>query len=171
MAVDLRSLISSIPGWQQKTASQVYEDLNAPHVHVVDSRMWTWSGIAEVLGDASTEALRNALENGGSKWAVYALTGTGLPLARQDIQEKLYALHAYGIVPNADKLALEVNRMESVLQNHKITASLEDVDAALESLKLELLRQAKDDEWQDRLQAARERLVLWDGDPAKEPKL
>lgn len=169
--MEISDLIKQIEGWQSKTIQEVWFDLNAPNVHFIDSSLWTWSGIADILGNASTDALRHALENFGSKWALYALGGTGLPLARQDIQEKLYSLHESGVVPGADKLALEVNRMESVLQNHKITATLEDVDAALQSLKLELLRQAKDDSWQDRLQAAREKLTVWNGDPATEPKL
>jgi hypothetical protein len=61
--------------------------------------------------------------------------------------------------------------MISPLELHGIQATLEEVQGALQEMKLVAIKQAKEDQWQDRLQAAREKLASWNGDPATEPKL
>lgn len=168
----LRKAIETVPNWQSLTAAELFSALTAPSVEYVDPRNYTWGGIADVLGNDTTELLNKALDEQGSSWAARALSGTpGLQLCRPEIQEKLYALDHYGIVPGAAKLAQHVCRNISILESLAIAPSLADVTQQLADMKLEAIKQKIEDGWQDRLQAAREQLALWDGDLATEPKL
>ena len=169
--MNLQDVIASIDGWEVASASELLSVLSTPSIQYVDAQNYTWSGIADVLGNDATERLRLALEQ-GSTWAIYALSGNpGLQLSRPDIQEKLYLLESSGAVPGAEILAKHVRRMISPLELHGIQATLEEVQVALQEMKLVAIKQAKEDQWQDRLQAAREKLASWNGDPATEPKL
>lgn len=168
----LRKAIETVPDWQSLTAAELFSALTDPSVEYVDLHNYTWGGIADVLGNDTTELLNKALDEQGSSWAARALSGTpGLQLSRPEIQEKLYALDQYGIVPGAAKLAEHVRRNISILESLSIEPSFYDVANELAEMQLELVKQEIEDEWQDRLQAARERLTVWDGDPDTEPTL
>lgn len=168
----LRKAIETVPDWQSLTAAELFSALTDPSVEYVDLRNYTWGGIADVLGNDTTELLNKALDKQGSSWAARALSGTpGLQLSRPEIQEKLYALDQYGIVPGAAKLAEHVRRNISILESLSIEPSFYDVANKLAEMQLELVKQEIEDEWQDRLQAARERLTVWDGDPDTRPNL
>ena len=168
----LRKAIETVPNWQSLTAAELFSALTAPSVEYVDLRNYTWGGIADVLGNDTTELLNKALDEQGSSWAARALSGTpGLQLCRAEIQEKLYILDQYGIVPGAAKLAQHVRRNISIFESLAIAPSLAAVTQQLADMQLEAKKQKIEDGWQDRLQAAREQLSLWDGDPETEPKL
>lgn len=169
--MNLHDAIAEITNWEQHSAEQLLAILTSLSIEYVDTRNYTWGGVADVLGNDTTEALRQALEN-GSLWAVFALGGLpGLQLCRPDIQEKLYQLENSGIVPGAAILARHVRRMVSPLEHNKIVAGLAEVEKALSEMLLIAKKQKKEDNWNDRLQLAREKLAVWNGDPGTEPDL
>ena len=169
--MNLYDAILAIENWNQQSANQLHDILTTPSVEYVDLCNYTWGGVADVLGNDTTEALREALDS-GSRWAVFALGGhPGLQLCRDDIQQKLYALENSGLVLGAAKLARHVRRMKTPLECYGIEASLQDIQKALEELKVAATKKNIEDGWNDRLQAARELLTVWSGDPATEPQL
>jgi hypothetical protein len=61
--------------------------------------------------------------------------------------------------------------MQSLLEKNGLEATLEDVQRARDALLLERYKQRNIDEKTDALQAYREAMTLWNGDPETEPKL
>jgi len=171
-----------VDDWQIKSIDEVWAELNELAWQYLDNDNYTWGGVADVLGNESTEALRIALENGGSKWAVYALGGQpGLQLTRDDIQGKLYWLESQGIVPNASKLAKHVKRTASLLELHKLNPPKELVATVLSGMQLGAKKREKkilcSTEYNTDVAARaakynRDIIAIdnWNGDPATEPK-
>jgi hypothetical protein len=161
----------NIDDWQTKTIDEVWAELNAIEHQYLDHDNYTWGGVADVLGNDSTEALRIALENGGSKWAVYALGGQpGLQLTRDDIQGKLYWLESQGIVPNASKLAKHVKRTASLLELHKLNPPKELVATVLSGMQLGVKKRVKKIAKANQYNLDIVAIDNWNGDPATEPK-
>jgi hypothetical protein len=169
--MDLQGVLMQIEDWELLTVAELHAAVSVPSVEYIDEQNYTWGGIADILGNDRTDALREALEF-GSTWAIYALSGVpGLKLSRPDIQEKLYLLESSGLVPGAAILARHVRRMQSLLEKNGLEATLEDVQRARDALLLERYKQRNIDEKTDALQAYREAMTLWNGDPETEPKL
>ena len=153
--MSLQSLIESVPDWQSKTPEQLFASLSDPSVLVEDHDLYTWAGVAEVIGDVGASALCDALIAGGKLWAVHQLGGRGLDLAREDIQQQLYYLDSLG-VPGMETLALHVRRQVSKLQQAGIETTVAEVGLVQRKRILE-------DTAINRLQAYREALSAWDG--------
>ena len=165
-------LIEQIDDWQNRTIDQVWEELNDLAWQYLDNDNYTWGGVADVLGNDSTEALRNALENNGSKWAVYALGGQpGLQLTRPEIQEALYAFEMAGLVPNASKLAKHVKRVVSLLELHKLSPSKDLVATVLSGMQLGAIKREKKVIASSRYNAYCAAMEACDGNPDTEPTL
>jgi len=60
--------------------------------------------------------------------------------------------------------------MISPLEQNNIATTLEDVAKVHFQLILDQYRNSKIDEKQDQLQAYREAMAIWDGNPATEPR-
>lgn len=83
--------------WTNRTAQQIFDELTTKTATVVDSAKYTWSGIADVVGEESTEAIRVALEANGLGWVVPQLGGAGLTLSDARVQAALGALATAGV--------------------------------------------------------------------------
>jgi hypothetical protein len=163
-------LIEQIDDWQTKTIDEVWAELNSPEHQYLDNENYTWGGVADVLGNDSTEALRAALENNGSKWAVYALGGQpGLQLTRPEIQEALYLFEAAGLVPNSSKLAKHVKRVVSLLELHKLNPSKDLVATVLSGMQLGVKQATKKIKKANQYNLDIIAIDNWDGNPATEP--
>jgi hypothetical protein len=163
-------LIEQIDDWQTKTIDEVWAELNAVEHQYLDNDNYTWGGVADVLGNSGTEALRSALENNGSKWAVYALGGQpGLQLTRPEIQEALYLFEAAGLVPDASKLAMHVRRLVSLLELHKLSPSKDLVATVLSGMQLGVKQAAKKIKKANQYNLDIIAIDNWNGDPATEP--
>jgi len=161
--MELYELIASIPDWKTKTASQLVDLLNDSTVVQIDSDLYTWAGVALVVGPQGADLLRLALESNGVTWAVYQLGGTGLQLSHPTTQAMLNQFAASG-VPGAEELALAGIHYVSPAQNAGLSpATLSDVEAAVALLNLQTTKQVIEDDWSNRLQSAREALSSWDG--------
>ena len=168
----LSDLIEQIDDWQTKTIDEVWAELNELAWQYLDNDNYTWGGVADVLGNSGTEALRTALENNGSKWAVYALGGQpGLQLTRPEIQEALYLFEAAGLVPNSSKLAKHVKRVVSLLELHKLSPSKDLVAALLSGMQLGLKKRIKKAAKANQYNLDIVAIDEWDGDPSTEPTL
>jgi hypothetical protein len=163
-------LIEQIDDWQTKSIDEVWAELNAIEHQYLDSDNYTWGGVADVLGNSGTEALRSALENNGSKWAVYALGGQpGLQLTRPEIQEALYLFEAAGLVPNASKLAVHVKRLVSLLELHKLNPSKDLVATVLSGMQLGVKKRIKKAAKANQYNLDIVAIDEWDGSPDTEP--
>jgi hypothetical protein len=165
-------LIEQLDDWQTKTIDEVWTELNELAWQYLDSDNYTWGGVADVLGNDGTEALRAALENNGSKWAVYALGGQpGLQLTRPEIQEALYLFEAAGLVPNASKLAKHVKRVVSLLELHNLAPNKSLVATVLSGMQLGAIKREKKVIASTRYNAYCAAMEAWDGSPDTEPTL
>ena len=168
----ISDLIEQLDDWQVKTIDEVWTELNELAWQYLDSDNYTWGGVADVLGNDGTEALRAALENNGSKWAVYALGGQpGLQLTRPEIQEALYLFEAAGLVPNASKLAKHVKRVVSLLELHRLNPPKDLVATVLIGMQLGAIKREKKVIASSRYNAYCAAMEAWDGDPDTEPTL
>jgi len=160
--MNLAPLIESVPDWQSKTPEQLLASLRDPSVLVEDHELYTWAGVAEIIGDVGASALCDALIAAGKLWAVHQFGGRGLDLANPEIQQQLYYLDSVG-VPGMETLALHVRRQVSKLQQAGIETTVEEVGLVQRKRILE-------DAAINRLQAYREALSGWDGS-GEEPVL
>lgn len=156
-------LIQQIPNWQTRTAEEIVSLLNDPVILVADQSMYTWAGVATIVGPVGAESLRLALDANNMGWVVHQLGGSGIQLSHPDVQMALAGFAAAG-VPGADLLKATGVRHVSEMQR----AGLDPADVA--SVQLAIRKQILEDAATDRLQAFREALSSWDG-VAQEPVL
>ncbi|NBW19788.1 MAG: hypothetical protein EBR82_68625 [Caulobacteraceae bacterium] len=160
--MNLAALVESVPDWQTKTPEQLLASLRDPSVLVEDHDLYTWAGVAAVIGDVGASALCDALIAAGKLWAVHQFGGRGLDLSNPEIQQQLYYLDSVG-VPGMETLALHVRRQVSKLQQAGIETTVAEVGLVQRKRILE-------DAAINRLQAYREALSAWDGS-GEEPVL
>lgn len=136
--MELQKVIASLPGWETKTALQLVGLLNDPTVVQIDNDLYTWAGVALVVGSAGADVLRLALEGNGCTWAVYQLGGKGLQLSHPDTQALLSQFAQAG-VPGANTLALAGIHYESPAQHAGLPpATLRQVEESVALLNLEV---------------------------------
>lgn len=109
--MDLRALIGAIDGWREKSAGELAELLNTPSIEVVDTQLYTWAGIALVIGPQGAEGFRLALEANGMGWVVHQLGGSGLQLSNPLCQQVLLAFAAGGLPGAAELAASGIHRL------------------------------------------------------------
>jgi hypothetical protein len=165
----LKNIIKSLD-YKNKTAENIFNILNDKNIEVTDNDFWTWAGIAELIGNESTEMLRIALTSNGMGWAVHQLGGKGLPLSRMDIQTALYRLNDAGI-PGMEFLAKHTRRIESILEKYKISTTLEEIEEIKKQINIEDLKSIKIDEATDRLNNYIVKISSWNGETETEPEL
>jgi len=86
------------------SASDAYTAITTDNVEVRDDQLYTWAGVALVVGPQNAEALRLALDANGMGWAVHQLGGSGLQLSNELVQTALLAFASSG-VPGCGQLA------------------------------------------------------------------
>jgi len=131
--MSISNLIQSVASWQTKTPEQLLAALSDPSVLVLDSRLYTWAGVAAIAGDAGASALCSKLIEFGKLWAVHQLGGTGLDLSNEEIQQQLYFLDSVG-VPGMIALAQTARKHVSPLEQAGLDATVEQVAEALDDL-------------------------------------
>ena len=162
----IANLIQNVPAWETATAAQIANAINAKTIEVVDQQLYTWAGVALVVGPQGAEAFRLALEGNGMGWVVHQLGGSGIQLSNPLVQQALLGF-VQKEVPGADLLAATGKKLVSMAEQ----AGLQDVSTADVQAGLLVLRKAKlEDIAMDRLHAYREALSAWDGS-GEEPVL
>jgi hypothetical protein len=178
MNEQLRKAIQSIDHWESMSAEQLFAALTTLRHRFEDRSDWTWKGIALVwcpdrnarFGREGCRLLQDVLVASGDQWLVTQL-GAGMPLWDSEVQSILRGLDAAGHVPGAAHVADAVVRNISTLELHGIGSDANEVAAELAAMRLDALKQYKNDQADDRLQIYREKITVWDGNPATEPKL
>ena len=174
---NLPRLIQTITDWQTKSPATLFAELSEATILYEDRRDWTWKGIADVIipetgarfGREGCKKLQDALKAAGEELWVSQISA-GMPLTDPEIQGTLRHLDAVGVIPGAKYVADAVYRLVSILEQNNITTTSEEVGEVQAKLLLELYKTSKIDEKQDRLQAYREAMNVWDGNPATEPE-
>lgn len=88
------------------SAAAAYQALITPSVEVRDDQLYTWAGVAQIVGPEAAEALRLALEANGLGWAVHQLGGSGLQLSNDLVQQALLGFAQAGIPGMAELAAV-----------------------------------------------------------------
>jgi hypothetical protein len=157
--MELANVIAEIPEWENKTAAQLVTLLNSQSVVVIDDELYTWAGVALVIGSSGADALRIALEANGVSWAVYQLGGKGLQLSHPDVQAMLSQFAVAG-VPGAATLSAKV----SPCQHAGLpTATLNDVEAAVAFLRLQVTKEQMRQDGAARYNDYIDAIEEWDG--------
>lgn len=152
-------LIKQVPGWEGLTAQQIADSLNTPSVQRVDSQLYTWAGVALIVGPQGAEALRMALEQNGMGWVVHQLGGSGIQLSNPMVQAALLGFHQAG-VPGCQVLAHQGISMVSSLEYIGLPpATSQSVAEALVTISKESKKQAA----AERYNAYIEAIEAWNG--------
>ena len=163
-------LIKSIDDWQNKTAAEIVNDLNAATIEYVDPQLYTWAGVALIAGPVGTESLRIALEQNGMGWAVHQLGGSGLQLSNDLVQQALLGF-AQANVPGCAELASTGKRLISKATQAGLPPVTEsDVSETLAALQLRADKDALLAAGASRWNAYSDAIEAWDGS-GEEPVL
>ena len=162
---ELKQLIQAIPDWQTLTPVQLHTVLEEKNVQYLDLKMYRLTEIAKFIGGDSMPAFLTLVKQAGYEWMITE-AASGVQLGDPSINTRLRALNH----PVAIALANHTNRMISILEQNNITTTPEEVGEVQAAMLLELYKQTKIDEKQDRLQAYREAMNVWDGNPETEPR-
>jgi hypothetical protein len=169
--VTLESTIRSISNWQIKSPQEILGLLQAETIPFVDPQKWTWGGLAEVFipetgkrfGRDGNKLLQNILLSQGEQWLVSQLS-SGISLIDDEIQATLYLLDSSGLVPGARHIARAVKRNISLLEQNKLSVpSLLEIETALHQMKLADLKELREEQAWDRMQAFKEAWTNYDG--------
>ena len=88
------------------TAQEAFEAITAASEIVTDDQLYTWAGVALLVGPVGAESLRVALEQNGMGWVVHQLGGTGIQLSNKLVQQALMGFTQANL-PGADILAAQ----------------------------------------------------------------
>lgn len=178
----LQNIIRTIPNWQTKTASELRGDLLASVVGN-DSQLYTYAGVIDKLGIETGFAFRATVRSLADisnpaqlpvdafeaiNFAHERFAGGGIDLSRADVQAMLDSFVA--ITP----LAPFIPAIKAIGKPERTYYASQGGNGEVPTealISLERDKAAKEDAAVDRLQAYREALPGWDGDPATEPVL
>ena len=113
------------------TYQEAYQSIISTNVEVVDNTLYTWAGIALLVGPEATEAIRVALESNNLSWVVYQLGGNGIDLSHEQVQQVLFTFAAAGI-PRCDILAAKGRSIQPIWKSWGLAVepNLQEVEAA-----------------------------------------
>ena len=98
------SLQSLIREGDYATAQEAFAAITTPSIEVRDDQLYTWSGVALVVGPQAAEMLRLALNDNGLGWVVHQLGGLGIQLSNELVQQALLGFAQAGL-PGCAELA------------------------------------------------------------------
>jgi len=88
------------------SAQAAYTAITAATIERRDDQLYTWAGVALIVGPVGAESLRVALEANGMGWAVHQLGGSGLQLSSELVQQALLGFAAAGVSGCAELAAM-----------------------------------------------------------------
>lgn len=100
------SLQSLIREGDYATAQEAFDAITTPSETVTDDQLYTWAGVALLVGPVGAESLRVSLEQNGMGWVVHQLGGSGIQLSNELVQEALLGF-AQASVPGCSVLAAQ----------------------------------------------------------------
>lgn len=98
------SLSNLIRSGDYATAQEAFDEITTPSIEVRDDQLYTWSGVALVVGPQAAEGLRLALLANGLGWVVHQLGGLGIQLSNPLVQQALLGFAQAGL-PGCAELA------------------------------------------------------------------
>lgn len=161
----LNQLISQIPNWQQLTPGQILAKLEEKTIHYVDKKYYRLDDIAKLIGDANMNTFLDVVRAAGYDWMI-TQAASGFYPYEDPINTRLKLLNH----PLSLQIANHTNRMISLLEQHNIVTTPEEVARVQASMKLALYVESQIDKKQDQLNCYKEAMQLWDGNPATEPE-
>ena len=128
----------SKPEYAGLNAAQCLSKLLASTAEVRDDQLYTWAGVALIVGPQNAEALRLALESNGMGWAVHQLGGSGLQLSNDLVQQALLGFAQAGVDGCAELAAKGIHLVAPWQQiGLAQEPTLAEVEAALSSVNVE----------------------------------
>ncbi len=109
------SLSSLVAQGQYDSAQDAYDAITTASIEVLDEQLYTWAGVALLVGAQGAEALRLALDGNGMGWVVHQLGGSGIQLSNSLVQQALLGFAQAG-VPGCSTLAAKGRTMRAAWQ-------------------------------------------------------
>lgn len=170
----LENIIRSLPNWTTKTAAELRFDLLA-EVTKTDATLYTGKHVFNILGSVDSyrlvagtiaaAAAQDPLVRDAQLW----LGSTGLDFSSDSTQAMIDQLAVVGSWPAPIMTAIKRIGRPVVTKYADMGGSGEVPSEAV--IGLTASKAIKEDAAVDRLQAYREALASWDGNPATEPSL
>lgn len=154
----LQTLIEEVPNWRQLAPQEILACLEQKTVHYVDPKTYRLDDIAKLIGDVNMNTFLDVVRAAGYDWMI-TQAASGFYPYEDPINSRLRLLNH----PLSLQIANHTNRMISLLEQHNITTTQEEVASIKASLLLEEYKRSKIDGYQDQLQAYREAMTGWNG--------
>ena len=136
------SLSNLIRSGDYATAQEAFDAITTPSIEVRDDQLYTWSGVALVVGPQAAEGLRIALIDNGLGWVVHQLGGLGIQLSNPLVQQALLGFAQAGL-PGCADLAAKGISLQAPWQSAGLTEpTLADVEAAFAEVEAEKQKEA-----------------------------
>lgn len=165
--MNLMQLIQTIDGFDGM--DEVATVLRTESVEVRDDQLYTWAGVALLVGPTNAEALKSALEANGAGWAVHQLGGSGIQLSNVLTQGMLDAFIAAGLTFCQVLKSTGIHYITPLASNG-LTVTDQEIAAALLVAKLAKRKRDLRSNWQSRFDMATTAIDAWDGS-GSEPSL
>lgn len=154
----LNQLISQIPSWQQLTPVQLLTKLEEKTVHYVDLKQYRLVDVAKLIGDDNMATFLSVVKSAGYDWMITEAASGFVP-GDDPINTRLRLLNH----PLSLQIANHTNRMISLLEEKKISTTIEEIGQVQASMKLAIYVELQIDKKQDQLNNYKEAMQLWDG--------
>jgi len=92
------SLQSLIANGNYESAQAAYDAITTPSVEVRDDQLYTWAGVADLVGPEAAENLRIKFDTNGLGWVSLQLGGLGLPLTDNRVRLAMAGFVQMGVV-------------------------------------------------------------------------
>jgi hypothetical protein len=163
---DINQLIQSLPSWQTSTTEKVWQDLSAKTIKKADSRKWKSIDLAKLIGWNQVDDFFSYLAQNKCQWVVDLAAGDGLEIGDDPVNAVLRGFNN----PVCQQLADLGIYYVSMLEDAGIETTKELIDVVIKSMKLADLRELREEQAWDRIQAYKEAWTKYDG-VGPEPKL
>lgn len=154
----LNQLISQIPSWQELTPVQLLTKLEEKTVHYVDLKQYRLVDVAKLIGDDNMATFLSVVKSAGYDWMITEAASGFVP-GDDPINTRLRLLNH----PLSLQIANHTNRMISLLEEKKISTTIEEIGQVQASMKLAIYVELQIDKKQDQLNNYKEAMQLWDG--------
>jgi hypothetical protein len=155
----LNQLIQSIPDWRTSTPEKVWQDLTQKTVKKADTRKWKSIDLAKLIGWDQVDNFFNYLAQNKCQWVVDLAAGDGLEIGDDPVNTVLRGFNN----PVCQQLADLGIHYVSMLEDAGIETTKELIDITIKNMKLADLKELREEQAWDRIQAYKEAWTNYDG--------
>lgn len=162
-----RSVINSIPDWQDKTDAEIVAEATAKTIPFADPEWWSSFGVASVIGAENVTPLLERIRLTNFAWVADAITGSKAPFGDANVNAMMLASGD----PDMIKLAQATRYNKSLCDQFKVAEDDQAIIDTAKIMRVEIEREAGKAESRQRYNANMTAWDNWPGPPAERPQL